>query len=62
MRNVKPAGLSLPSAKYVDVDPGQRARLRAEWNRPILWPAWLLGAAFAALVLPGVVTLWRERQ
>jgi ABC-type transport system substrate-binding protein len=62
MRNVKPAGLSLPSAKYVDVDAGERKRLREAWNRPVVWPAWALGAAVAALVAPGVVTFLRERQ
>jgi ABC-type transport system substrate-binding protein len=62
MRNVKPAGLSLPSAKYVDVDAAGRARLRAAWNRPIVWPAWVLAAGFVALVVPGIVTFLRERQ
>ena len=62
LRNVKPAGLSLPSAKYVDIDAGLRARLRAAWNRPILWPAWALAAAVVALVVPGIRTYLRERQ
>jgi len=62
LRNVKPAGLSLPSAKYVDIDAGLRARLRAAWNQPILWPAWALAAAVVALVVPGIRTYLRERQ
>jgi oligopeptide transport system substrate-binding protein len=62
MRNVKPAGLSLPSAKYVDVDAQERARLREEWNRPIVWPAWALSALVVALVVPGIATFLRERQ
>ena len=62
MRNVKPAGLSLPSAKYVDVDARERARLREEWNRPVVWPAWALGAVVVALVVPGIATFLRERQ
>jgi ABC-type transport system substrate-binding protein len=62
LRNVKPAGLSLPTAKYVDLDPVERARLRREWNRPIVWPAWALGGALVALTVPGVVTFLRERQ
>jgi hypothetical protein len=60
--NVKPAGLSLPSSKYVDVDAGERARLREEWNRPVVWPAWALAALAVAIVVPGIVTFLRERQ
>jgi len=62
MRNVKPAGLSLPTAKYADLDPAQRKRLRETWNRPVVWPAWALAAGLLALVVPGVVTFLRERQ
>ena len=62
MRNVKPAGLSYPAAKYLDIDPEARARLRSEWNRPIVWPAYALGALGIAVVVPGVVTFLRERQ
>jgi ABC-type transport system substrate-binding protein len=60
--NVKPPGLSLPTAKYVDVDPELRLARRAEWNRPILWPAWGLAVAFAAIAAPGVLTYLKERQ
>jgi ABC-type transport system substrate-binding protein len=62
MRNVKPAGISSPSAKYVDIDPAARAERREEWNRPILWPAYGLGFMAIALVIPGIVTFLRERQ
>jgi ABC-type transport system substrate-binding protein len=62
MRNVKPAGMSLPTGKYVDVDPERRRTRREEWNRPIVWPAWALAAAFVMVVVPGVVTFFRERQ
>jgi oligopeptide transport system substrate-binding protein len=62
MRNVKPAALSYPQAKYQDVDAAERARLRTAWNRPVVWPAWVLAAAAVVLVAPGVVTYFRERQ
>jgi oligopeptide transport system substrate-binding protein len=60
--NVKPPGLSLPTAKYIDVDPEQRRARRAEWNRPIRWPAWGLAAAFVLIAAPGVITYLKERQ
>ena len=62
MRNVKPAGLSYPAAKYQDIDAGQRAALRTAWNVPVVWPAYALGVAAVALLVPGVVTFFRERQ
>jgi oligopeptide transport system substrate-binding protein len=60
--NVKPPGLSLPTAKYVDVDPELRRARRVEWNHRILWPAWVFAAAFALIAAPGVATYLRERQ
>ena len=62
MHNVKPAGLSLPAAKYVDIDPALRAQRRKEWNRPIRWPAYGLVLVGVAVVVPGVITFLRERQ
>jgi len=62
MHNVKPSGLSYPQAKYQDVDAALRARLRAEWNRPVTWPAYALALLGLAIVIPGVVTYLRERQ
>jgi ABC-type transport system substrate-binding protein len=60
--NVKPAGISLPTSKYVDIDPALRSRERLAWNEPIVWPAWAFAAAFVAIAAPGVVTFFRERQ
>jgi oligopeptide transport system substrate-binding protein len=62
MKNVKPAGLSLPAAKYVDIDPVARARMREEWNRPILWPAYAVALLATMIAVPGVLTFLRERQ
>jgi hypothetical protein len=59
---VKPPGLSLPTAKYVDVDPELRRARRVEWNHRILWPAWVFAVAFALIAAPGVATYLRERQ
>jgi len=60
--NVKPMGISIPTLKYRDVDPAKRAELRAAWNQPIRWPAYALAGLCAALVVPGVITFFRERQ
>ena len=62
LRNVKPAGLSIQTAKYHDLDPDVRAQKRVEWNQPIFWPLAALLALVAAVLGPGVVTYFRERQ
>ncbi|KFI22601.1 ABC transporter substrate-binding protein [Nitrosococcus oceani] len=58
--NVQPNLMANNTLKYRRIDPQLRARLRKEWNRPLLWP---LGALLAVLVLgaaPAVVTYWRK--
>ncbi len=60
--NVKTPGLSLITTKYRDLDPKLRAEKRREWNQPRMWPAYLLIALIAAVVIPGVRTFLRERQ
>ena len=39
-----------------------RARLRSEWNEPVLWPIFLLFGLAAAVIAPGIVTFYKERQ
>ena len=60
--NSKPMGLSLPAYKYLDVEPELRARSRAEWNPPVIWPALALLFLVIAAVVPAVRTFYRERQ
>ncbi len=62
LMNVKPAGLSLPQAKYIDIDAELRTRERTAWNHPIVWPAWALTGIAIAIVIPGILTFLRERQ
>jgi ABC-type transport system substrate-binding protein len=62
LHNVKPAGLSTPTAKYYDVEPERRAKLREAWNEPVLWPAYALVGLFLIVIAPGVRTFFRERQ
>jgi oligopeptide transport system substrate-binding protein len=58
----KPLGMSFSTLKYIDLDPQKRARLRLAWNRPVVWPAWVLAVAGVAIVLPGVVGVRRRRR
>jgi len=62
LHNVKPFGMSVPMLKYRDLDVRRRARLRAEWNHPVMWPAWALLALVVGITLPAIRTFFRERQ
>ncbi len=62
LKGVKPAGMSYPTAKYRNIDPQGRSVQRAAWNEPVLWPAYALLGLTVAIVIPGIVTFFRERQ
>ncbi|MGB0617851.1 MAG: ABC transporter substrate-binding protein [Myxococcota bacterium] len=62
VKNVKPMGLSIPTYQYRDLDPVERASLRAAWNEPVLWPAYSLVFLALLVVLPGIRTYLKERQ
>lgn len=62
MKNVKPFGMSVPFYKYWDIDAQKRAESRTAWNKPVLWPAYVLFALFVAILVPGILTFYRERQ
>jgi len=62
LKNVRPVGLSIPTAKYYDIDPAQRRTRRSSWNEPVLAPAFALVALLVLLLVPAVRTFMRERQ
>ncbi len=62
LKNAKPSGLFFEAYKYLDVDTATRDALRREWNRPVLWPLYALFALAIALIAPGIVIFYRERQ
>ena len=59
--NLKPNNMARNGLKYQKIDAARREKLRAEWNRPVLWPIGLLVAALAAGVMPAVLS-WRRRE
>jgi ABC-type transport system substrate-binding protein len=60
-RNLEPNLMANNEIKYQRIDTAERARRRAEWNRPIWWPLWLLGGMSALAVAPAVAG-YRRRQ
>ena len=59
--NLKPNQMARNGLKYQKVDAPLRERLRAEWNRPVLWPFGLIAVVLAAGAAPAVWS-WRRRE
>lgn len=54
LKNRKPGLIVRNTLKYQRVDVIQRAQLRAQWNRPVIWPLALLAGLLALSVWPAV--------
>lgn len=53
-KNVKPNLMANNTMKYKRVDSELRAKAREEWNKPILWPIFLLFVILLLSVIPAV--------
>lgn len=62
LKSMKPHPLTLSSVKFLDIDGARRAEARRNWNRPIRWPAFALFALIIAFLVPGIVTIRKERR
>lgn len=61
LHNRKPNPMANNGLKYQRLDPGQRERLRQQWNPPVLWPLAAVLAVLLLLVWPALRT-WRRRE
>lgn len=57
----KPNLMARNTLKYKTIDPGLRARLRREWNEPVVWPVVLVGVVLVLSAVPAWRT-YRARQ
>jgi ABC-type transport system substrate-binding protein len=48
--------------KFLTQDPALRDRLRREWNRPLIWPAYVLGALVLGFVLAFIRAVRRTKN
>ncbi len=62
VHNAKPNSMANNTVKYLRLDPGLRAKSRAAWNRPLLWPVLALLGLVLAGGLPAVVTYMRRER
>jgi ABC-type transport system substrate-binding protein len=53
LHNAKPSIIVRDIGRYYRVDAAERARLQAEWNRPVWWPMVLLGLAIVGVLAWG---------
>ncbi len=59
--NAKPNLMANNTLKYIRIDPDRRAVLREQWNRPVLWPVWLLLGLLVVSAVPAVIS-YRRRE
>jgi ABC-type transport system substrate-binding protein len=55
LTNRKPSKVGHNTLKYQRIDAATRERLRAEWNRPVLWPLLLVALLLAAVAAPAII-------
>ena len=60
LSNLKPNSMARNGLKYYRIDTQQRTSLRAQWNRPLLWPLLAIMLALALLTVPAF-RAWRRR-
>ncbi len=53
--NRKPTKVGNNTLKYQRVDAGMRAQLRAEWNRPVIWPLLLIAVVLGTIAMPAII-------
>jgi len=61
LSNRKPSKVGNNTLKYQRIDARLREQLRADWNRPVLWPLALMAALLVVSVLPAV-RAYRRRE
>jgi len=59
--NDKPNTMARNNLKYLKIDAQKRAGLRAEWNRPLLWPIAAIALLLVASAVPAVIG-YRRRE
>lgn len=56
----KPSGLVHNSLKYVSVNPALRAEQQENWNKPILWPTWIIVLILLLMILPAILFYFKK--
>ncbi len=58
----KPNPMANNTLKYLRLNSENRAKLRLEWNRPIIWPLLILLGCIVLLWVPLILAYWHREQ
>ncbi|OGT48424.1 MAG: peptide ABC transporter substrate-binding protein [Gammaproteobacteria bacterium RIFCSPHIGHO2_12_FULL_38_11] len=58
----KPSAVANNTLKYAEINPTLRAQLLKKWNKPILWPLWILLGFIIVIFIPLIVTYYRREN
>lgn len=58
----KPHSIANNVLKYERLNPSIREVKRAEWNKPTLWPIWIILGFLLLMSIPLVLTYWRREN
>jgi oligopeptide transport system substrate-binding protein len=58
----KPNSIANNTLKYQKINPSLRAHLHEKWNKPILWPLWILLALIIVIFIPLIVTYYKREN
>ena len=58
--NAKPNLMANNTLKYKRIDPELRARLREEWNRPVIWPIFVIVGVLLVGIIPALLSYRRK--
>ncbi len=57
VKNVKPNTVANNTMKYRRIDPDERLSYVKRYNRPVLWPLWMIAAVGLVLVVPAALKM-----
>ena len=58
----KPHAIANNTLQYQKINPMLRAQLQEKWNKPILWPLWILLGFLILIFIPLIVTYWKREN
>ena len=62
IHNVKQHPVTGPWSKFYNIDTEQRDKERLAWNKPILWPLFILIAVLVLFMIPATLSIIKERR
>ena len=61
-KNAKPNLMAQNSIKYRRIDPVLREKMRALWNRPVIWPIFVVIVILILFMAPAVYAYRRKER